>query len=180
LIDGWKMRLALNFRNAESADADLLVELINSAYRGDSSRRGWTTEADLLMGRRTDAAEILALLADSDSMLMLCQSEQAVLGSVLAQRVGERALIGMLAVAPDWQAQGIGKQLLNAVEAAALQDWATRRFAMSVIPSRHELIAFYERRGYRRTGVIKPFPMNPDLWSPIVEGLSLEILEKAV
>lgn len=174
------MNLSLTFRKAYPDDAEQLVSLINSAYRGESSRLGWTTEADLLEGRRTDVAEILALIADSDSMMVLCNAETGLLGSVLAQKSGDRAQIGMLAVDPRWQGRGIGKQLLKAAEDAALQTWSIERFVMSVIPCRQELMAFYERRGYRRTGIIQPFPYNPALWTPIVEGLSLELLEKAL
>lgn len=172
------MTIALTFHNARPDDAEQLVALINSAYRGESSRLGWTTEADLLEGRRTDVAEILALIADGDSLMMLCKAETGLLGSVLAQKSGKEVQIGMLAVDPVWQGRGIGKQLLKALEDAALQTWAIERFVMSVIPCRRELIAFYERRGYRRTGVIKPFPINPALWTPVVDGLSLEMLEK--
>jgi len=86
----------------------------------------------------------------------------------------------MLAVSPPLQGCGIGKQLLQAAELAALEAWAVNRFTMSVIPQRLELIAFYERRGYRRTGISKAFPENSELWTPKVDGLRLELLEKMV
>lgn len=172
------MMLELIFSRAETADTEQLVTLINSAYRGESSRQGWTTEADLLDGRRTDSDEILSLLADDDSMIVLCKAGEALVGSVHLQRTGEQVWIGMLAVSPRLQGGGIGKQLLQAAEQAACQAWPVSRFGMSVIACREELIAFYQRRGYRRTGASKAFPVNPALWTPKVADLRLELLEK--
>jgi ribosomal protein S18 acetylase RimI-like enzyme len=170
----------LSFFKAEAQHAEPLAVLINSAYRGESSKQGWTTEADLLDGRRTDAKEILSLIASDDSMIMLCKLGEELLGSVHLQKIGEYTQIGMLAVSPPRQGQGIGKQLLQVAEQTARQTWTVRRFVMSVIPCRHELIAFYERLGYRRTGVSKTFPVNSELWTPKVADLRLEVLEKVL
>ncbi|AMK77000.1 MULTISPECIES: GNAT family N-acetyltransferase [Methylomonas] len=172
--------LELIFSKAEPADAEQLAELINSAYRGESSRQGWTTEADLLDGRRTDAVDILDLITGAESMILLCRRQGDLLGSVHLQKVDQQVHIGMLAVAPAMQGLGIGKRLLEAAEAEARQAWLAACLVMAVIPARTELIAFYERRGYQRTGVIKAFPVNPALWKPKVAGLSLELLEKQV
>jgi len=170
--------LELTFAKAEPADAQSLVRLINSAYRGESSRRGWTTEADLLDGRRTDAEDILNLIAAADSLILLCRQGGELLGSVHLQYQDGQVQIGMLAVNPAQQGRGIGKRLLAAAESQARQSWMVERLLMAVIPCREELIAFYERRGYRRTGIKKDFPVNPALWLPKVAGLSLELLEK--
>jgi len=94
------------------------------------------------------------------------------------QKIEQQVYLGMLAVKPSLQGSGIGKQLLQAAELAAQQTWTVNKFVMAVITTRHELIAFYERRGYQRTGIIKAFPVNPALWMPKVEGLQLELLEK--
>ncbi|MGZ4958620.1 MAG: GNAT family N-acetyltransferase [Methylomonas sp.] len=174
------MMRELTFSKAGVQHLEQLVALVNSAYRGESSRLGWTTEADLLEGRRTDTKEILNMLSDADAMIMLCQHGLEVLGSVHLHRAGGEVQIGMLAVSPPLQGRGIGKQLLQAAESAALQAWPVKRFVMSVIPCRQELIAFYERRGYRRTGIHRPFPENPTLWKPKVEGLRLELLERVL
>ena len=174
------MMLELSFSKAETQDAAQLAALINSAYRGESSRLGWTTEADLLDGLRTDSEEILGLISNQDSMIVLCRAGVDLLGSIHLQISGEDVQIGMLAVSPPLQGRGIGKQLLEAAEQTARQTWPVSRFVMSVIPCRHELIAFYERRGYRRTGISKAFPVKPSLWRPKVEGLRLELLEKQV
>jgi GNAT superfamily N-acetyltransferase len=170
----------LSFFKAEAAHAEQLVELINSAYRGESSKRGWTSEADLLEGLRTDTEEIRRLIAADDSIIMLCLEESEILGSVHLQKVGDCVQIGMLAVSPPRQGFGIGKLLLQVAEETSLQTWLVNRFCMSVISSRHELIAFYQRLGFRQTGKSRGFPVNPLLWTPKVADLRLEILEKVL
>ncbi len=165
---------------AEKQDAEQIAALVNSAYRGESSKQGWTTEADLLAGLRIDIEEILRLISSDESMLLLCKAKAEVIGSVHLQKQAEQVCLGMLAVSPPLQGRGIGKQLLEAAEQAAQETWAVNKSVRSVIASRSELIAFYERRGYRRTGVSKAFPVNPELWTPKVADLRLEILEKVL
>jgi ribosomal protein S18 acetylase RimI-like enzyme len=174
------MTLNLSFYKAHNLDAEPLTMLINSAYRGDYSRKGWTTEAGLLEGRRTDIEEVLHLIADDDSMFIVCKADSELQGSVHLQNTEEGVYIGMFAVNPTLQDRGIGKALLQAAELAAQQSWSVNRFVMVVISCRHELIAFYERRGYRRTGINKAFPVNPTLWTPKVSDLELVILEKTL
>jgi ribosomal protein S18 acetylase RimI-like enzyme len=101
-----------------------------------------------------------------------------ILGSVHIEQTGDHADLGMFVVEPSLQGQGVGKRLLALAEKTAQQEWAAIRMVMYVITLRHELIAFYQRRGYRRTGVLKPFPVNPEVWMPKVSGLQLEVLEK--
>ena len=174
------MTLTLSMSKAEKQDAGQIAALVNSAYRGESSKQGWTTEADLLTGRRTDTEEILRLISSDDSMFLLCKAEAELIGSVHLQKQAEQVCLGMLAVSPPLQGRGIGKQLLLAAEQAAQETWAVNKSVMTVISCRNELIAFYERRGYRRTGVSKAFPVNPELWTPKVADLRLEILEKVL
>jgi N-acetylglutamate synthase-like GNAT family acetyltransferase len=170
--------MTLSITKAEKQDAGQIAALINSAYRGEFSQQGWTTEADLLAGLRTYTEEILQLISAEDSMFLLCKAEAELAGSVHLQKQDEQVFLSMLAVSPPLQGKDIGKQLLEAAEQAARQTWSVNKSVMSVISCRNELIAFYERRGYRRTGVSKAFPVNPVLWQPKVAGLRLEILEK--
>ncbi|MGZ5049894.1 MAG: GNAT family N-acetyltransferase [Methylobacter sp.] len=163
---------------AEPWQAEQIAALINSAYRGETSRLGWTTEADLLDGLRTDAQEIERLLAADDSILLLCLTGTELAGTVHLQRHEQEVHLSMLATNPVLQNQGLGKRLLLAAEQTARQAWSADKSVMSVISCRHELIAFYQRRGYRCTGIAKPFPVNPELWTPKAENLRLEILEK--
>lgn len=168
----------LTFRPARSEEARQIAQLVNSSYRGESSRRGWTTEADLLDGQRTDEQEILELIQAEGSLILLCLQGAEVIGSVNLQKVEDAAYLGMLVIRPDLQARGIGRQFIQAAEALAYKEWGVSKMVMSVITLRAELLAFYERRGYRRTGQIKPFPTEARAGIPLVDGLQFEILEK--
>lgn len=170
--------MKLIFRRASSADAARIAALINSAYRGETSRQGWTTEADLLSGARTEIDEILSLIEADNSMLLLCIDAEILLGSVTLEKQGDAAHLGMFAVQPQQQGQGIGKQLLAFAEHAAAETWGVKRMVMSVITLRHELIAYYQRRGYCLNGELKPFPGESKLWTPLVSSLQLGLMEK--
>jgi len=170
----------LSFRRATPEDAQTITDLVNSAYRGETSKQGWTTEADLLDGLRTTSQEIQQLIAGQDSILLLCHRGDELAGSVHIEKQGNQANIGMFVVRPDIQGAGIGKHLLKEAETMARKLWAVNSYVMVVITSRHELIAFYERRGYRRTGELNEFPVNPALWTPKVDGLKMERLEKCI
>ena len=170
--------IALEFRKAAAADAQAIVDLVNSGYRGDASRAGWTTEADYLVGLRTDRNEIIRLIDDADTMLLLCLSEGVIVGSVQLQRTAKAAYLGMFVVRPNLQGQGIGRQFLAAAESAIAREWRSAKIQMTVITLRNELIAYYERRGYRRTGIFKPFPVEDTRSSLLVPELRFEVLEK--
>lgn len=174
------------FRKAVIADANAVAAIVNAAYRGDSSRKGWTTEADLLEGSRTDFADIVVLLEAAGSVILMAESidqhGKHLLSTAHLERVDESdvpaAFFGMFAVDPELQAKGLGKQMMQSAEALVLQEWGTRKMLMDVISVRTELIAFYERRGYRLTGEVRPFPVNPDLWTAKVDRLELVRMEK--
>ncbi len=171
---------ALTFRVAREDEADLIVSLTNSAYRGETSRLGWTTEADLLDGQRTDRLEILSLIRDENSMMLLCLQDDEIIGSVNLQNAGAAAYLGLFVVKPGLQGWGIGREFLREAEATAQRQWGVTKMTMTVISIRPELIAYYERRGYRRTCEFKPFPNDPAGGVPLVEGLQLEVLEKDI
>lgn len=154
----------LALRVAAAADVGAVVALVESAYRGESSRAGWTTEADLLGGQRTDAAAVTATVADERSALLLLHAADGrLLGCAQIGPVeGGVCHFGMFAVRPDRQAAGLGRRLLAAAEAAAARAFAARTMEMTVIAQRGELIGWYERRGYRRTGETRPFPYGDE------------------
>jgi predicted N-acetyltransferase YhbS len=168
------------FRRASKNDAEALAALVNSAYRGDSSRAGWTTEADLLGGQRTDVAEIAHLVGQADSVLLLCVSGGEIVGSVHVEKVdAATAYLGMLVIKPVLQGRGLGRCLMAEAERFVHAEWGATRVQMQVITLRHELIAYYVRRGYLRTGEVRPFPAtDPSFGLPKVEGLMFEVLEK--
>ncbi len=168
----------LNFRLARKADADDIVTLVNSAYRGDSSRAGWTTEADLLTGVRVQAEDVRELIETEGSMILLCLRDGEIVGSVNLLKTEDKAYLGMFAVNPLLQGAGIGKQFMQAAEALVKQEWQSRAMWMTVITRRTELIAYYERRGYVRTGVHKPFPTEVASAFGKVDDLQFEVLEK--
>jgi ribosomal protein S18 acetylase RimI-like enzyme len=168
----------LTFRKARFQEAERIASIVNSAYRGDSSLAGWTTEAHLLDGQRTDKHEIQRLIQDAKSMILLCLQDDEIIGSVLLQKKDDAAYLGMFVVKPELQGNGIGKHFISEVERIVQQEWGSSKIIMSVITLRHELIAFYQRRGYRRTGEILPFPDDPAAGVPLVQGLQFEMLEK--
>lgn len=168
----------LFFRSATIADVPQIVALVNAAYRGESSRAGWTTEADLLDGQRTDAEEMSSLIAAGGSIILLSFNGEELIGSVHLHHAHHAAHMGMLVIRPDLQDDGLGKKLIGEAEAAAIKMWGVNRMLMYVLTLRHELIAFYERRGYRRTGKLKAFPDDVRFGIPKVRGLQLELLEK--
>lgn len=169
-----------HLRKATAADVERVVALVNSAYRGESSKRGWTTEADVLDGQRTDVEEIASLIGTEGSMIVLCFREAALVGSVHLERAADAAYLGMFTVEPILQGQGIGKYFMKEAERIVQEEWGAKTMKMLVISLRTELIAFYERRGYRRTGELKPFPMDIRFGIPKVSSLQFEVLEKTL
>ena len=170
----------LTIRTATAEDVDAILPLVEGAYRGEGSRRGWTTEADLLGGQRTDAAMLNEIIADPKQAILLALDGEALVGSVLIAVRGEGVgYLGMLSVDPTRQAAGIGKALVRAAEAAMLDRFGADRIEMQVFWQRESLIAWYERMGYRRTGETRPFPMHdPRLGLPLRDDLWFEVLEK--
>lgn len=172
----------LSFRRATAADGDAIVALVNSAYRGESSRAGWTTEADLLGGQRTDAEETSRLIGLAGSVILLCLFGNEIIGSVHLEKVNAAtAYLGMLVIKPVLQGRGLGSRFLEIAEHFVRTEWGATSMQMQVITLRHELIDYYQRRGYRRTGAIRPFPSaDPRFGLPKVEGLRFEVLEKSL
>lgn len=158
-------------------DAPALEMLVNSAYRGDSSRQGWTTEADLLDGTRTDAAAIADLIQTPGTTLLKFVEEKEILGCVELRNQDDRLYLGMLTVRPNLQGKGIGKELLKAAEAEAKNQKCSSIF-MTVISVRKELIDWYVRHGYHLTNERKPFAFNDSRFGQPKQKLEFVVLEK--
>lgn len=167
-------------RVAEPRDVDAIVSLVESAYRGDASRAGWTTEADLLGGRRTGADEV-GPLVDAGALLVV-EREDGLVASVLVRRESaERAYLGMLTVRPTAQGGGLESALLVAAEAHARDALGARTLRMTVISVRVELLGWYARRGYALTDERTPFPYgDPRFGEPKRDDLEFVVLEKAL
>jgi GNAT superfamily N-acetyltransferase len=179
----------LSFRPANHDDIPALIELVTSAYRGDDSRQGWTTEADLLDGQRIDAGMLRTDLNAQDSLVLLAidsaddDRPRPVACAHIAKQNGDdgipTAYFGMFSVRPDAQGGGIGRSVLAEAERLARETLGCARMRMTVIDAREELIAYYLRRGYARTGIKKPFPYgDPRYGLPKRDDLRFEILEK--
>ena len=169
---------------ATADDLPAVAALVNSAYRGETSRQGWTTEADYIDGQRTDAAILARDLAETPGarLLMLRDEAGGLLGTVWLEPVGgeETWYLGMLTVRPDLQARGTGRELLAAAEGAAAELGATR-IRMTVVAIRDSLIAWYQRRGYELTGETRPWPYEDERYGQPRRGdLSFVVLEKAL
>lgn len=164
---------------ATSLDITSLEKLVNSAYRGDSSRKGWTTEADLLDGIRTDRTALNRMIQNSNScILKYTGTDGDIQGCVYLEKKPPALYLGMLTVSPELQDKGIGKQLLQAAENHAKKEGLTS-ISMTVISVRYALIGWYERHGYYPTGETRPFPTNPEFGIP-KKPLYFRVLEKQI
>jgi ribosomal protein S18 acetylase RimI-like enzyme len=147
----------ITFRKATVHDSQDISALVNSAYRGESSKVGWTTEADLLGGQRTDPAKISEIISTPESQIILAFRDGDLVGCIYLNLEKTTLYFGMLTVKPNLQNLGIGKLLLNKMEDIA-RELHCKSIRMTVISSRKELIAYYERRGFVWTGKVEPFP----------------------
>jgi ribosomal protein S18 acetylase RimI-like enzyme len=167
------------FVKAKDADLAEVNQLVNSAYRGDSSRLGWTTEADLLDGIRTDEQQLHRMIHQLGSFILLYKEENKILASVHLRREKHKLYLGMLTVSPPLQNRGIGKKMLRAAEDHAKR-LGCHTIYMSVITSRTELIEWYNRHGYYANGERRPFPMHDPKFGLPKTTLEFLVLEKWV
>jgi ribosomal protein S18 acetylase RimI-like enzyme len=166
-------------RLALHADIPLIVDLVDSAYRGDKSRAGWTTEAHLLDGQRTDQTMLAESLADPGQRILLLEQAGTLQGCVTVENRSDHGYISMVSVRPDSQRAGAGRQLLEIAETYLREVWTLTVARITVIAQRAELIAWYERRGYARTGKTQAFPYGDSrIGLPRRDDLFFVILEK--
>ena len=169
----------LVFRSAGIGDIDPIRTLVESAYRGDASRAGWTTEADILDGQRIDAAGVAELLSKPGSRILLAESAGQLLACAHLQLEDRAAYFGMFSVDPQLQGGGVGRAVLAEAERIAREEWHCAHMRMTVISIRDDLIAWYERRGYHRSGIYQPFPYGDERFGiPKRDDLRFEILLK--
>jgi len=172
------MTSALNISTASTNDVSAIVNLVHSAYRGEISKQGWTTEADLLDGIRTDEEAIEETISRPNSVILLCRDEKNnVIGCVHLQQQDQEVYLGMLTVSPRLQGAGIGKELLKSAERWA-RNAKANAIVMTVISIRSELIGWYERHGYARTGETKPFPSSDPRFGIPKQSLEFIVLKK--
>lgn len=153
-----------SIRLALRQEAEEIRALVERGYRGEAARAGWTNEAHLLEGDRTSIEEIEGILAAQDKRMVVASGEGGIIGCVTVTDLGGgHCYMGMLCVDPALQAGGLGRQLIAAAEEEAVRSFGGRAMEMTVVDARPELIAYYERRGYARTGETRPFPLPIDV-----------------
>ena len=160
-------------------DVSALSTLVNSAYRGESSKKGWTTEAHLLGGIRITNKELTETIQKTDTFILKYTEAEKILGCMMLVQEENALYLGMLTVSPELQGKGIGKEMLKSAEVFAKEN-GIPKIVMTVISVRLELISWYERHGYVKTGETKPFPMNnPDFGEP-KQYLEFIVMEKII
>jgi len=148
------------YRYATPDDAEAVRALIELAYRGPESAKGWASEAGILTGPRTSLAEVDDLIAQPDTRFLLAEQDGSLVGCVLIEKHGDDGYFGMFSIDPGAQTAGLGKALLARAEDAVRDLWDARGMTAVVINLRDNLIAWYERRGYVLTGRTEPFPFH--------------------
>lgn len=170
----------LGFRAARAADVAMLQPFVHAAYRGESARRGWTHEADLLDGQRIDAEALAGIIADPFQVVVIAEQAGALAGCVqVSDKGGGLAYLGMLSVDPSAQGRGTGRRLIGAAEQMACSRFGADRMEMTVLVQRTELIDWYVRCGYRLTGETRPFPVaDPRFGLPRRADLAFTVLAR--
>ncbi len=170
---------ARGFSYAVLADAHALVELIRSAYRGDVSRQGWASEADLVAGDRIDESGVRDLITAPGSTLLVLRGGTDMVACCQLEHRGEGLVyFGTFAVAPRAQARGVGRRLMAEAERVAKTKFTACTLEMTVLAQQDRLIGYYEHRGFHRTGETRPFPADPVFARPLVNDLRFVVLQK--
>lgn len=160
-------------------DVSSLNKLINSAYRGESSKKGWTTEANILEGKRTTEDELIEIIQDQKNTILKYSENDEIIGCVLLKEKENELYLGMLTVSPELQNSGIGKKLMQQAEIFAL-NLGVSKIVMTVISVREELISWYKRYGFVDTGLREPFPVSDVFSQTTNEPLEFMVLEKRI
>jgi len=167
------------FRLAVPADTERLVQLVRSAYRGESSRQGWTSEADLVGGDRINAKQVLAMIEGANSLMLVFDDGNSIIACChVEDRGGNLAYFGTFAVAPTEQGIGLGRRMLAEAERLAVLRFGSAVLELAVLAQQEKLLAWYERLGFSRSGETRPFPADPQFARPLRNDLYFVVLSK--
>ena len=169
------MKLKLSLEAARNDHIEEICDLVNLAYRGE---KGWTKESDLVCGDRSSTNEVQEYMSDPNAHLLVAIKNGEIVSCICIEKNGSSAYIGLFAVHPKLQGKGVGNETLFQAESYASTKLKVRKYVMVVVSQRKELIAYYERRGYTRTGNIQEYPTHLNVGVPLVSGLKIEYLEK--
>lgn len=163
---------------AKPDNVAVIAALVNLAYRPVGDSKGWTHESDIVDSLRVTHEQVQALFV-SDSFVFVAGQDSQLVACVYLSVENGCAHIGMLATHPALQAQGLGKKMLAHAEDYARENFPVKKFEMVVIQERVELVAFYLRRGYQKTGRVDDYPVSAGVGVPKAQGLTIEVLQKA-
>jgi hypothetical protein len=165
-------------KTASSADAEAITALVNSVYRGENAKKGWTTEADFLEGIRITSEKVNEIIARDTDIIINAVLNAEVIGCVHLENKGAYTLLGMLSVDVNHQDKGLGKMLINECERYTKEIYGLSEIRMKVISRRTELIDYYKRRNYVITGEREEFGKGGDTFGETGEKLYFEIMSK--
>lgn len=168
----------LSLRRTRPGEVPEVVDLVNDAYGRTETESGWTSEDEILDGPRVQAADVREILERPASAMLVAELEGEIVAAGHVQELEPGVSeIGMLSVRPELQAKGLGREVLARAEDFARAEQEAQRVVLHVLTIREELLEWYERRGYERTGETKPFePEEPQ--RSLVGPLAFEVLEK--
>jgi len=167
----------MNLELAALAQAEEICNLVNIAYRGDI---GWTKETDIVEGDRTTALEVKSTIQKNNSFFLVATQDDEVVSCICLEKEEDQASIGLFSVHPKFQGKGVGKSILSKAEEYAFSTLQVNKLVMVVVSQRIELISYYERRGYTKTGRVEEYPKYLNVGIPKVKGLTIEYLEKDI
>ena len=165
-------------RLACQSDAESIAKLVNNAYRPSLVTTGWTNESKLVSGSRINVYQVIEAILKQNSNILIEVRNSQIIACVHVEKIGNSCNIGMISVDPILQGLGTGKQMLAHAEKFAVQEFASEKFNMTVLSLRIELISFYMRCGYRKTGIVSDYPIVANVGIPKQPDLKVEILEK--
>lgn len=160
-------------------DVEEICNLVNLCYRGEASKKGWTTEANMLTGIRVSTEEISDIIRKHDSFIFKFTQNNIIISTVLLEIHDNQLYLGMLCVDPNLQNNGTGKKMLKFATDFAIKN-NKNKIIMTVISERESLIKWYNRHGYIDNGKREPFPASHN--KDVISGTKLEfvVLEKTI